>query len=105
MTTKLLQPEIGFDVAGFAAAALASAPALASVFDHTLLKPEATREQVVRVCEEAATFRFACAMVNPVWVSLAHSVMAGTGVPVGVVVGFPLGATLATTKTEQPLAL
>jgi deoxyribose-phosphate aldolase len=105
MTTKTLQAEIGFDVAGFAAAALASAPALASVFDHTLLKPEATRDQVVKLCEEAATFRFACAMVNPVWVSLAHSVLVGSGVPVGVVVGFPLGASLATSKREEALAL
>jgi deoxyribose-phosphate aldolase len=110
MTTRLIQPEIDnssgqFDAAGFAATALASAPALAAVFDHTLLKPEATRDQVVRVCEEAAAFRFACAMVNPAWVSLAHSVMAGSGVPVGVVVGFPLGANLATTKREEALAL
>jgi deoxyribose-phosphate aldolase len=110
MTMKVIQPEIDhgsgyFDVTGFATAALASAPALAAVFDHTLLKPESTREQVVRVCEEAVTFRFACAMVNPAWVSLAHSVMAGTGVPVGVVVGFPLGANLATTKREEALAL
>jgi deoxyribose-phosphate aldolase len=109
MTTKTLQPEIDhgtgyFDVAGFAAAALANAPALAAVFDHTLLKPEATREQVVKLCEEAAAHRFACAMVNP-WVSLAHSVMVGSGVPVGVVVGFPLGANLATTKREESLAL
>jgi len=110
MTMKVIQPEIDhgssyFDVTGFATAALASAPALAAVFDHTLLKPESTREQVVRVCEEAVTFHFACAMVNPAWVSLAHSVMAGTGVPVGVVVGFPLGANLATTKREEALAL
>ena len=110
MTTKVLQPEIDhdsgyFDVAGFAAATLASAPALAAVFDHTLLKPEATRDQVVRLCEEAASFRFACAMVNPAWVSLAHSVMVGSGVPVGVVVGFPLGANLATTKREEAMAM
>ncbi len=110
MTSKLLQPETDsasgyFDVTGFSTAALGSAPALAAVFDHTLLKPEATREQVVKLCEEAASFRFACAMVNPSWVSLAHSVMAGSGVPVGVVVGFPLGANLATTKREEALAL
>jgi deoxyribose-phosphate aldolase len=110
MTTKLLQPEIDlgsgyFDVAGFASAALANASALAAVFDHTLLKPEATHDQVVKLCEEAATYRFACAMVNPAWVSLAHSVMVGSGVPVGVVVGFPLGANLATTKREEALAL
>jgi deoxyribose-phosphate aldolase len=109
-TSKLLQPEADFasgyfDVAGFASAALESSVALAGVFDHTLLKPEATRDQVVKLCEEAASFHFACAMVNPAWVSLAHSVMAGSGVPVGVVVGFPLGANLATSKREESLAL
>jgi deoxyribose-phosphate aldolase len=110
MTSKVLHAEIDhdsgyFDVERFATATLENAPALAAVFDHTLLKPEATREQVVKLCEEAASFRFACAMVNPVWVSLAHSVMAGSGVPVGVVVGFPLGASLATSKREEALAL
>jgi deoxyribose-phosphate aldolase len=110
MTSKVLQPEADhntafFDVAAFASAALASTSTLAAVFDHTLLKPEATREQVIQLCEDAATHRFACAMVNPAWVALAHSVMAGSGVPVGVVVGFPLGANLATTKREEALAL
>ena len=110
MTSKVLQPETEsntafFDVAGFAAAALASVDSLAAVFDHTLLKPEATRDQVVKLCEEAATHRFACAMVNPAWVALAHSVMTGSGVPVGVVVGFPLGANLATTKREEAQVL
>jgi deoxyribose-phosphate aldolase len=94
-----------FDVAAFADKALASASDLAGVFDHTLLKPEATRDQVIRLCEEAASFRFACAMVNPAWVSLAHSVLSGSGVPVGVVVGFPLGASLSTTKREETLSL
>ena len=84
MTTRLLQPEAdhasgNFDVTGFASSALASESALAAVFDHTLLKPEATRDQVVKLCEEAASFRFACVMVNPAWVSLAHSVMVGSG--------------------------
>jgi deoxyribose-phosphate aldolase len=103
---KVLQAEItNFDVAGSAAAILSSPASFAAVFDHTLLKPEATRDQVVKLCEEAAAFRFACAMVNPTWVALAHSVLAGSGVPVGVVVGFPLGANLATTKREESLAL
>jgi deoxyribose-phosphate aldolase len=94
-----------FDVAAFAATALASASDLAQVFDHTFLKPEATREQVIQLCEEAVTYRFACAMVNPAWVSLAHSITAGSGVPIGVVVGFPLGANLSTTKREETLAM
>jgi deoxyribose-phosphate aldolase len=44
-------------------------------------------------------------MVNSTWVPLAHSVLAGTGVPVGVVVGFPLGASLTTSKREESLAV
>jgi deoxyribose-phosphate aldolase len=109
-TSKLLNPvdefaAAYFDVAGFAAATLSSAAAFAGVFDHTLLKPEATRDQVIQLCQEAVSHRFACAMVNPAWVGLAHSVMAGSGVPIGVVVGFPLGANLSTTKREEALAM
>lgn len=74
---------------------------LAAVLDHTLLKPDATRTQVERLCDEAAEYRFACAMVNPCWVSLAAERLRGTGVAVGVVVGFPLGASLAASKLEE----
>ena len=74
---------------------------LAAVLDHTLLKPEATRTQVERVCDEAATHRFACAMVNGCWVALAAERLRGTGVPVGVVIGFPLGASLAGSKLDE----
>src|ERR1700743_3375264 len=84
-----------FDAAAFSTHPLSSQQNLAAVLDHTLLKPDATRAQVLQVCHEAAEHRFACAMVNPFWVSVAHSALAGTGVPVGVVVGFPLGATLS----------
>ncbi len=94
-----------YDAKAFAQASLAHWPSLASLFDHTLLKPEATREQVVKLCEEAATYRFACAMVNPAWTSLAVSLLSGTGIPVGVVVGFPLGASLSTTKRAETEAL
>lgn len=90
-----------FDAAGFASNALATAASLAAVLDHTLLKPEATRDQVLALCQEAAEHRFACAMVNPTWVPLATSVLAGTGIPVGVVIGFPLGASLSTTKRDE----
>ena len=71
------------------------------MLDHTLLKPEATRDQVLALCREAAEHRFACAMVNPAWVPLATSALAGTGLPVGVVIGFPLGANLSTTKRDE----
>src|ERR1035438_5531812 len=90
-----------FDAESFATHTLSSEAALAAVIDHTLLKPEATRAQVVRLCHEAAEHRFACAMVNPTWVSCAADTLAGTGVPVGVVIGFPLGATLSASKCDE----
>jgi deoxyribose-phosphate aldolase len=90
-----------FDAAAFSAYALSSAAALAAVLDHTMLKPEATRAQVLQLCAEAAEYRFACAMVNPTWVSTAAHALAGTGVPVGVVIGFPLGATLSASKRDE----
>ena len=90
-----------FDASAFSSAALSSPANLASVIDHTLLKPEATRDQVLAVCHEAAEHHFACAMVNPTWVPLATSVLRGSGVPVGVVIGFPLGASLSVTKRDE----
>jgi len=94
-----------FDAVAFSQQALSSSEALAAVFDHTLLKAEATREQVIRLCEEAAEYRFACAMVNPAWVSTAYAVLAGSGVPVGTVLGFPLGASLSVSKREEAVEL
>jgi deoxyribose-phosphate aldolase len=94
-----------FDATAFARQALATRRTLAAAIDHTLLKPEATREQVLKLCAEAAEHRFACAMVNPAWVPTAYAALAGTGVPVGVVVGFPLGANLTSTKREEAAAL
>jgi deoxyribose-phosphate aldolase len=100
-------PELtfGFDSNAFSRTALSSWQNLAAVIDHTLLKPNATRDEVIAVCREAAEYKFACAMVNPVWVSLARSVLVGTGIPVGVVVGFPLGASLSGTKRDESIAL
>lgn len=90
-----------FDAAAFSSNALSSAKNLAAVLDHTLLKPEATHDQVETICREAAEFGFACAMVNPYWVSTAASALKGTGVPVGVVIGFPLGASLVESKLDE----
>jgi deoxyribose-phosphate aldolase len=90
-----------FDAAAFAEQALSSTAALAAVLDHTMLKPDATRAQVLSLCDEAAEHRFACAMVNPAWVSTAVHALHGSGVPVGVVIGFPLGATLAASKRDE----
>jgi deoxyribose-phosphate aldolase len=94
-----------FDSAAFAARALSSWQELAAVIDHTLLKPDATREQVRNLCDEAIRYRFACAMVNPIWASTAAGVLSGTGVPVGVVIGFPLGASLVSTLRQEAEAL
>lgn len=60
--------------------------------DHTLLKPEATQADVDRICDEAVEFQFASVMINPSWVKHAARRLKGTGVAVGTVVGFPLGA-------------
>jgi deoxyribose-phosphate aldolase len=94
-----------FDSAAFAAATLANWQSLAAVIDHTLLKPDATREQVESLCDEAIRYRFACAMVNPLWASTAVGVLSGTGIPVGVVIGFPLGASLVSTLRQEAAAL
>lgn len=94
-----------FDSSAFAAHAFSSKRHLASVIDHTLLKPEATDKDVIQLCEEAAEHHFACAMVNPCWVPLAYSVLSGSGVPVGVVIGFPLGATTTAAKREEALEM
>ncbi len=99
------QEVVGFDAEAFAKQALSSRHNLAAVIDHTLLKPEATQEQIIRLCREAAEHRFACAMVNPTWTALAFAELAGTGIPVGVVVGFPLGASLGTSKRDEAAAL
>ena len=94
-----------FDSAAFTAQALSGWRALAAIVDHTLLKPEATRAQVESLCNEAVRYRFACAMVNPVWTSTAVSMLGGTGVPVGAVVGFPFGASLVSTQRQEAAAL
>jgi deoxyribose-phosphate aldolase len=94
-----------FDAAVFTSSALENWQTLARVIDHSLLKPDATREQVENLCDEAVRYRFACAMVNPTWVPTAVSVVAGTGIPVGVVIGFPLGASLDSTLRQEAAAL
>ena len=104
-TGKAASEFLHYDAQAFAAQALGSRRALAAVIDHTLLKPEANRSQVLKLCAEAAEHRFACAMVNPAWVATAHAALAGTGIPVGVVIGFPLGANLTTTKREEAEAM
>ena len=89
------------EAARFAAQALSSPAALAAVLDHTLLRPDATRAQVLRLCEEAAEHGMRCVMVNATWVGAAVEALSGSGVSVGAVIGFPLGATLSASKRGE----
>jgi len=82
--------------------AIGGAPAdVAAMIDHTLLKPDATRQNIEELCREAAQFKFATVCVNPVWVALSARLLAGTGVGVCSVVGFPLGATTPDVKEYE----
>ncbi len=74
---------------------------LAARIDHTLLKPEATAEDIDRLCDEALEHRFAAVCVNPVWVARCVERLAGSGVAVASVAGFPLGATLSEHKAAE----
>ncbi len=79
---------------------------IARIIDHTLLKPDATPEQVRQVCEEAKTYQFASVVVNPVYARFVAQQLQGSNVKVCVVIGFPLGANLTQVKvyeTEQAL--
>jgi len=79
-------------------------PAVAALIDHTILKPEATRADVVKVCREARQYGFASVCVNPFWVPLVSTELAGSPVKVCTVVGFPLGATSTEAKAAEAAA-
>lgn len=71
------------------------------LFDHTLLKPEATSQQIKTLCQEAKEFDFASVCVNPDFVSLAAEELKGSDVKVCTVIGFPLGANKTEIKVEE----
>jgi deoxyribose-phosphate aldolase len=75
--------------------------AVAGLIDHTLLKPEASRDDIRKLCEEAVRFGFATVCVNPWYVPLAAELLRGSAVKVCSVVGFPLGATLPQVKIHE----
>ena len=80
---------------------------VASMIDHTLLVPEAGTEKIRRLCADAKKYRFASVCVNPVYVRLAASELAGSAVRVCTVIGFPLGANASAVKafeTERAIA-
>jgi len=74
---------------------------LAKMIDHTILKPEATEEQVRRVCEEALKYNFASVCINPCHVKLTAGLLKGSDVKVCTVIGFPLGANTSTVKAFE----
>lgn len=75
--------------------------AIARMIDHTILRPDATRENIVQLCHEAMQFGFAAVCVNPVWVKTAADVLTGSDVKVCTVVGFPLGASCSDVKAYE----
>jgi len=74
---------------------------LAGLIDHTLLKPDATAEQVRRLCDEARRHRFRSVCVNPFFVALVRRELAGSGVATCSVIAFPFGATTTAAKAEE----
>jgi deoxyribose-phosphate aldolase len=74
---------------------------IARMIDHTLLKPDATQEQIAQLCYEARKFGFAAVCVNPAWVKLCSQLLRGSPVHVCTVVGFPLGATPPEVKAYE----
>lgn len=101
----LLDPRAGINAG---AARLSGSSAVCEVdsefghlIDHTLLKPEASRNDIIKLCQEARKFCFASVCVNAWYVPLAAELLRGTPVKVCTVVGFPLGATLPRVKVYE----
>ena len=79
---------------------------LAKMIDHTILKPDATKEEVIKICEEAKKYNFASVCINPSRIKLAKDILDGSEVKICTVIGFPLGATSTESKrfeTEQAI--
>jgi deoxyribose-phosphate aldolase len=79
-------------------------PAIAALIDHTILKADATRAEIVKVCREARQYSFASVCVNSYWVPLVKAELAGSPVKVCTVVGFPLGAASTEAKVAETAA-
>jgi deoxyribose-phosphate aldolase len=74
---------------------------LARMIDHTMLKPEATPQEITTLCEEAKKYHFASVCINPSYVPLCSKLLAGSDVKVCTVIGFPLGATSTAAKRAE----
>ena len=71
------------------------------LIDHTLLKPESTREQILKVVDEAKQYHFATVMVNPYWIPTVAPLLEGTDILPACVIGFPLGANTKAVKVFE----
>src|ERR1700728_1938380 len=76
---------------------------VARLIDHTILRPEAVRDDIRQVCAEALAFEFASVCVNPYWAKLVAPELRGSPVKVTTVAGFPLGATHTAAKVAETL--
>lgn len=71
------------------------------LIDHTLLAPDATKEQIKKICDEAKQYNFASVCVNPSWIRYCKEQLKGSDVKVCTVIGFPLGATIMASKISE----
>lgn len=76
-------------------------PEIARKIDHTLLKPDCTKDQIIKLCSEAKEYNFATVCVNPYWVPLSAKELKGSGVGITTVIGFPLGCTSTFAKMAE----
>lgn len=74
---------------------------VARLIDHTQLKPQATKDQIAQLCDEAVDYAFGAVCMNPVYVRFAAQRLLGSGVTVGAVAGFPLGASTTAAKVFE----
>lgn len=74
---------------------------IAELIDHTLLKQDATKKQIEKLCEEANQYKFASVCVNPTWVNLSANLLQDSSVKVCTVIGFPLGASTSAVKAFE----
>jgi deoxyribose-phosphate aldolase len=86
---------------GLTGAESEAAREVARFIDHTLLKPDASRSEILKVCEEGVRYGFASVCINPIWVREAACALRGSGVKVCTVIGFPLGANVPDTKVYE----
>lgn len=72
-----------------------------TIIDHTLLKPEASEDQIKKLCQEAIDYEFFSVCVNPTWIETAREALKGSPVKIATVIGFPLGANSLETKVFE----